>query len=329
MNFWSDKNVFLTGANGFIGSWLTKALVEAGANVVCIIRDSVKQSNLDLLGIRDRVSTVQGSVEDYLLIQRILNEYEIETCFHLAAQTIVGSANRSPLSTFESNIRGTWTILESCRQSKLIERLVVASSDKAYGDHPTLPYTEDFPLNGLYPYDASKVCADVLTRCFCYTYNLPAAITRCANVYGGGDLNFSRIIPGTIRSVLRGENPIIRSDGTPVRDYIYISDVVRGYLLLAQHISTGMATGQAFNFGTNRPISVLDLVNLILRLSGCDSLAPRIMLKTKIEGEIDRQFLSSEKAEKMLGWTPEVSLEEGLSKTIDWYRQYFASLREH
>lgn len=328
MDFWRSKSILVTGAGGFIGSWLAKALVEAGANVTCLIYDDVRLANLDLLQIRNRVNVVHGSVTDYFTVERVLNEYEVDTCFHLAAQAIVGAANRSPLSTFESNIRGTWTVLEVCRNSKLIKRVVVASSDKAYGDHDDLPYTEDFPLSGLYPYDASKACTDILARCYYHTYKLPVGVTRFANVYGGGDLNSSRIIPGTILSILKNEDPIIRSDGTPVRDYIYIDDVVRGYLVLAERLDDERVTGQAFNFGTNSPISVLELVEKIIHLAGNTMVKPKVMLKRKIEGEIDRQYLSSAKTEALLGWRSEVGLDRGVVLTLDWYRSNYEHLRD-
>jgi CDP-glucose 4,6-dehydratase len=228
--FWKNRNVFVTGATGFIGANLVKKLVELGANVVCLQRDVVKLNSLDVLGLQKKVTIINGSVENLDLMSRILNEYEINPVFHLAAQALVGVANRSPLSTFESNIRGTYILLEACRQNSIVERIVVASSDKAYGIHTELPYEEDFSLNGLYPYDVSKTCTDLLAQSFASSYDVPVSIIRSANVYGEGDLNLSRIIPGTIISILKNENPIIRSDGTPIREFIYTEDIVNGYL---------------------------------------------------------------------------------------------------
>ena len=237
----------------------------------------------------------------------------------MAAQAIVGTANRSPLSTFESNIKGTWNILEACREHKLIERIVVASSDKAYGDQKKLPYTEDSPLLGSYPYDASKACADILTRAYHNTYQLPVAVTRLANTYGGGDLNFSRIIPDTIRAILKNQSPIIRSDGTPIRDYMYVKDAASAYITLAENVHRKEVVGQAFNFGTNTPISVIDLVKKMLKIAN-SKLKPIIKGKGKSKGEIDKQYLGSEKAKKMFNWKPQYSIDEGLKETIEWYK---------
>jgi CDP-glucose 4,6-dehydratase len=324
-SFWKNRNALVTGATGFIGAHVTRLLVEQGARVVCLQRDAVRANALDLFDLRRRVTVVNGQLEDYALLERILNEYEIEAVFHLAAQAIVGAANRSPLSTFETNIRGTYFLLEACRVSQTVKRVVVASSDKAYGSHDTLPYAEDFPLLGLFPYDASKVCTDVLTRSFALTYGLPAAVTRFANVYGPGDMNLSRIIPGTILSVLRGAAPVIRSDGTPLREFVYVDDVARGYLLLAEKIEA--ARGEAFNFGAGEPVQMLALATHIIELAGAaGQLEPRVLLKQKIEREIDAQYLSAEKATARLGWRAEVGLEEGLLRTIEWYRQHLADL---
>lgn len=320
MNDWSKKNVFITGATGFVGSWMTSALVKNKANVTVLVRDVRLKIPDYLKKTFANTNIVYGSLTDYQLVERIFNEYEIDICFHLAAQAIVRAANRSPLSTFESNIRGTWNILEVSRNTETLERLIVSSSDKAYGEHKELPYTEDFSLNALHPYDASKACADILARTYYYTYGIPVAVTRCANIYGGGDLNFSRIIPDTIRSIIFNKNPVIRSDGTPVRDYIYIKDVVGAYFTLAEKLLR--VKGEAFNFGTNNPISVLDLVKKIIKHSG-KKLKPVIKGKEKMKGEIQRQYLSSEKAQKLLGWTPKYALDEGLRKTIRWYKDYF------
>jgi len=325
-SFWKNRNALVTGATGFIGAHVARLLVEQGARVVCLQRDAVRANALDLFDLRRRVTVINGQLEDYALLERILNEYDIEAVFHLAAQAIVGAANRSPLSTFETNIRGTYFLLEACRVSPLIKRVVVASSDKAYGSHDTLPYQEDYPLLGLFPYDASKVCTDVLTRSFAHSYALPAAITRFANVYGPGDMNLSRIIPGTILSVLRNEVPIIRSDGTPLREFVYVDDVARGYLMLAEQIET--ARGEAFNFGAGEPVQMLTLVKRIIELAGkAGELEPHVMLKQKIEREIDAQYLSAEKALGRLGWQPAVDLDQGLQQTLDWYRQHLAVLQ--
>jgi CDP-glucose 4,6-dehydratase len=317
MGFWEGKNVLVTGANGFIGSWVADALLENGAKVTALIRDRIPNSELNLSGNVKKINTVDGSLTDINVIKRALNEYEVDTVFHLAAQAIVTTANRSPLSTFESNIKGTWNILEACREHRLTERVVVASSDKAYGDQEKLPYTEDSPLLGLYPYDASKACADILTQSYYNTYQLPIAITRLANTYGGGDLNFTRIIPDTIRAILKNKEPIIRSDGTPVRDYMYAKDAAEGYLVLGENINK--VKGQAFNFGNNSPINVLDLVKEILKAAD-SNLKPVIKGKGKSKGEIDKQYLDSTKAEKVLGWKPKYALNQGLKETIEWYK---------
>ncbi|MFN0120116.1 MAG: NAD-dependent epimerase/dehydratase family protein [Blastocatellia bacterium] len=324
-SFWKQRNALVTGATGFVGAHIARLLLERGARVVCLQRDGVRASSLDLLDLRRRVTVINGAIEDFGLLERVLNEYGIDAVFHLAAQAIVGVANRSPLSTFEANIRGTYCLLEACRQTRSVSRIVVASSDKAYGTHEQLPYTEDYELRGLFPYDASKVCTDVLTRSYAHAYALPAAITRFANIYGPGDMNLSRIVPGTILSVLRGEAPVIRSDGTPVREFVYVDDVARGYLLLAERIDE--ARGEAFNFGTNHPVRMLDLARRIIALAGREGeLEPRVMSQTKIAGEIDAQYLSADKITARLGWRPEVSLDEGLARTIAWYREHLGDL---
>jgi CDP-glucose 4,6-dehydratase len=280
MTFWSRRNVLVTGGSGLLGSWMVEALVGQGANTVCLLRDWVPASRLWAEGLMNRISVVRGELEDRDLLVRTLNEYEIETVFHLGAQTIVGTASRSPLSTFEANIRGTWNLLEACRVCpKLIRRIVVASSDKAYGEHPTLPYTEDAPLVGRYPYDVSKSCADLITFSYWHTYRLPVTVTRCGNLFGGGDLNFNRLIPGTIRSALMDEAPVIRSDGTFIRDYFYVRDAVDAYLQLAERLPDGQFVGQAFNFGTETPMSVVELVDRMCRsdcLRGRGSQSPRV-----------------------------------------------------
>ena len=319
--FWKNRTAFVTGATGFVGAHVVRFLVERGARVVCLQRDAVRANSLDVFDLRRRVTVIQGAVEDYELMARILNEYECEAVFHLAAQALVGAANRSPLSTFESNIRGTYCLLEACRVSETVARIVVASSDKAYGSHKTLPYEEDFPLQGRFPYDVSKTCTDLLAQSFAHSYDLPVTITRSANIYGPGDMNLSRIIPGTIMSVLQNERPIIRSDGTPLRDFMFVDDIAEAYLLLAEKIDE--AKGEAFNFGSGEPVQMLDLVTQIVRLMGKENeLEPIVMLKTKIEREIDAQYLASEKIFKKFGWKPATELETGLKKTIEWYRDF-------
>ena len=319
--FWKSRNVFITGCTGLLGSWLTKALVERGANVTGLIRDLVPKSNLNWSGFNDKINIVRGEMENYFLLERTINEYEIDTVFHLAAQTIVPIANRNPLSTFESNIKGTWNILEACRRSALVKRIVVASSDKAYGGQEKLPYNENTSLEGRHPYDVSKSCADLLCRAYFETYGLLVCITRCGNFYGGGDLNFNRIIPGTIRCILNNERPIIRSDGTLIRDYFYIEDAVGAYLLLAEKIEELNMQGEAFNFSNEIQVTVLELVNKVIKLME-SNLKPKIL--SKAANEIKHQYLSANKAKKMLGWKPKYTLEEGLVRTVGWYRTFLA-----
>ena len=321
-DFWKLRNVFITGCSGFLGYWLTERLVEQGAHVVGLVRDSVPQSSLYRYKLNERISVVRGSVEDYPLLERILNEYEIDTVFHLAAQTIVEIANRSPLSTFEANIKGTWNLLEACRRiHPLVKRIVVASSDKAYGTQEKLPYEEDAPLKGAHPYDVSKTCADLIASAFVETFNLPVCITRCGNFYGGGDLNFNRLVCGTIRSVVHGQPIVIRSDGTPKRDYIYIKDAVSAYCTLAEEMEALNVFGEAFNFSTGKPMSVLDVTALLLELMGKSDHPVKMLNQSR--GEIKDQYLSISKAESILNWSPHYSLEAGLRETIDWYHSFF------
>jgi len=316
-NFWKNRNVFVTGCTGLLGSWLSKALVERGANVIGLIRDLVPKSNLNWNGFNKEITIVRGELEDYFLLERILNEYEIDTVFHLGAQAVVTIANKNPISTFESNIEGTWNILEACRRNPLVKRIVVASSDKAYGEQK-LPYTEDMPLEGRYPYDASKSCADLICRSYFETYNLPVCITRCGNFYGGGDLNFNRIIPRTIRFMLNNEIPEMRSDGTCIRDYFYIEDLVEAYLLLAEKMEKLNIQGEAFNFGNEAKITVLELVNKIIKLMG-SKVKPKIL--NIVTHEIKHQYLSTKKAREILNWKPKFTLEQGLKRTIKWYSE--------
>ncbi len=316
--FWTDRPVFVTGATGLLGGWLVKRLLAAGADVTCLVRDWVPQAELNRAGLLDKVKVIRGDVCDRELLERALGEYDISTVIHLAAQTIVTIANRNPISTFESNISGTWSLLEACRRSPLVKQIVVASSDKAYGEQETLPYHEDIPLQGQHPYDVSKSCADLIAHAYAITFSTPVAITRCGNFYGGGDLNWNRIIPGTIRSILRGKAPIIRSDGSLVRDYFYIEDAAAAYMLLVEKLAENPSFyGQAFNFSNEQPISVLDLVQVISKKMD-SKLSPVIVDEAK--NEISRQYLSSEKARHLLGWKPLFSLDQGLDLTIDWYK---------
>ena len=318
--FWQDRNVFITGVTGFLGSWLTKKLVKNGANVIGLIRDLVPQSNLNWSGFTNKIITVRGEIEDYFLLERILNEYEIDSVFHLAAQTIVTIANKNPLSTFEANIKGTWNILESCRRSPQIERIVVASSDKAYGSHTRLPYDENNSLEGKHPYDVSKSCADLICGSYHETYDLPVCVTRCGNFYGGGDLNFNRIVPGTIQSILNGKTPMIRSDGKMIRDYFYIEDGAEAYMLLAEKMNH-KTHGEAFNFSNEEPMNVIEIVSKITKLMQSD-LQPTILNETS--NEIQEQYLLAKKAHEILGWYPRYNLEAGLTKTIHWYKEFFS-----
>jgi len=326
LNGWSNRNVFVTGAAGLLGSWLAEALIQRGASVTCLLRDWVPDSRLVSSGLHNRSNVVRGELEDAALLTRVLNEYEIDTVFHLGAQTIVGTASRSALSTFESNIRGTWNLLDACKTcSRLVKRIVIASSDKAYGAHDCLPYTEEMPLQGRFPYDVSKSCADLIAFSYFATYRLPVAITRCGNLFGGGDLNYNRLIPGTIRSVLRGEAPVIRSDGSYVRDYFYVRDAVEAYLQLADRLPEEGFIGQAFNFSNELPLSVVALVKQILNLMGRSSLTPVIL--SEASHEIPRQYLNCSKARQLLGWEPVFSIEQGLLETISWYEEHLG-LRE-
>lgn len=317
---WKNANVLVTGADGFIGSHVAKELIERKAEVVTIVRDIKKRSNIDLLNLKKNITIVHGNLINYQDCERAINEYDVDFCFHIAAQAIVGQANRSPLSTFESNIKGTWNILEACRISKTVKGLVIASSDKAYGQQKKLPYTEESPLNGYYPYDASKACQEILARSYFMTYSLPLAITRNANTYGPADMNFSRIIPDVITRILKNEQPVIRSDGSPERDYMYIKDAVNAYLTLAENLHRKDVAGEAFNFGTSKPISVIRLYERIIKLMG-KNFKPKILGEAK--NEIDRQYLDSTKAKKVLDWEAKYTIDEGLKKTIEWYKGHF------
>jgi CDP-glucose 4,6-dehydratase len=325
-SFWDNRPTLVTGATGLLGSWLVKRLLNLGADVVCIIRDTVPQSELIRSGSIERVKVVRGDVCDRVFLERVLGEYEIDTVMHLAAQTIVGIANRNPISTFETNIAGTWQLLEACRHTPTVKQIVMASSDKAYGDCDTLPYLETTPLQGLHPYDVSKSCADLIAQTYGHTYNLPVAITRCGNFYGGGDLNWNRIIPGTIRSILQDKAPVIRSDGSYIRDYIYVEDGAAAYTLLAEQLATNSSLyGQAFNFSNETQVTVLDLVTKIVSLMDGD-LKP--IVQNQASNEIQHQFLDATKAKSVLGWKPEFTLDRGLEKTIVWYENFLDSQQQ-
>ncbi len=317
--FWQDRPTFVTGATGLVGGWLVQRLVAAGADVVCLIRDWVPQSELIRTHASEQVRVVRGDLCDQALLERTLGEYEIDTVIHLAAQTIVGIANRNPVSTFAANIQGTWCLLEACRRSPKLRQVVVASSDKAYGDQDNLPYDEMTPLQGRHPYDVSKSCADLIAHTYAHTYHLPVVITRCGNFYGGGDLNWNRIVPGTIRSILRGQRPIIRSDGQYVRDYFYVEDGAAAYMLLAEALAARPELrGEAFNFSNELQVTVVELVERILSAMQSD-LQPVILNETT--NEIRHQYLSAAKARTMLNWHPLFTLDEGLYRTVRWYRE--------
>ena len=320
-SFWKNHNVFVTGASGLLGSSMVEELLARGASVTCLVRDWVHGSKLLDSDYLSRCNIVRGELIDYDLLLRAINEYEIDSVFHLGAQTIVGTASRSPISTFEANIKGTWNVLEACRQcSGKMQRVLVASSDKAYGSHDKLPYTEDTPLVGRFPYDVSKSCTDLISMSYYHTYGTPVSVTRCGNLFGAGDLNFNRLIPGTIRSALLDETPVIRSDGKFVRDYFYVADAVDAYLRLAEKMPGEDFTGEDFNFGTETPLSVIELVDRILKVMGKTHLQPEIL--NQASHEIREQYLDCTKARRMLEWQPQRTFEEGLQETIDWYRSW-------
>lgn len=320
-SFWLDRPTFVTGATGLVGAWLVRRLLDAGADVVCLVRDWVPQSELVRTGLIERVKIVRGDIRDRDTLERTLGEYEIDTVIHLAAQTIVTIANRNPVSTFESNIAGTWNVLEACRRSPRVKQVVVASSDKAYGDQVTLPYREDAPLQGQHPYDVSKTCTDLIARTYAVSYGLPVVITRCGNFYGGGDLNWNRIIPGTIRSVLRGQKPVIRSNGQYIRDYFYVEDGAAAYMLLAEKLAEKPElAGEAFNFSNEVQITVSEIVDKLLKLMD-SNLEAEIL--NEANNEILHQYLSADKARIQLGWKPLFTLDKGLECTIEWYRKFF------
>jgi len=321
--FWQDRPTFVTGATGLVGAHLVRRLLDAGADLVCLVRDWVPQSELVRGRDIERVRVVRGDVRDQALLERVLGEDEVATVIHLAAQTIVPIANRNPISTLETNVAGTWTLLEACRRSPTVGQVVLASSDKAYGTHEALPYDEDAPLQGRFPYDVSKSCADLVAQAYAATWEVPVAITRCGNFYGGGDLNWNRLVPGTIRSVLRGERPVIRSDGRFVRDWLYVGDGAAAYTLLAERLAddAGLA-GEAFNFAVEERLDVLELTERLLALMGSE-LEPDV--RGEASHEIREQYLAADKARRMLGWEPLYTLDEGMTRTIEWYRGFLGA----
>ena len=321
--WWRSRPVLVTGGTGLLGSQLCAKLVGHGAQVVAVVRDRLASSPLFTEEAGRHVTMAYGDIRDQAFIERVLNNYEIKTVFHLAAQAIVGAANRNPVETFDSNIKGTWTVLEAARRVPGVEQIVTASSDKAYGVHEVLPYTEDAPLQGTHPYDVSKSCADLIAQTYAHTYKLPVCIARCGNLYGGGDLHWNRLVPGTMRAAIEGSAPLIRSDGSMTRDYIYVEDGANAYLTLARKMSEDPSLhGQAFNFGNNAPLSVLQLVQQILQVAGRTDLQPVIL--NQANNEIPAQYLDSSRAMHVLGWQPQYTLEAGLRATLDWYRNYLA-----
>ncbi|EHN09181.1 NAD-dependent epimerase/dehydratase [Patulibacter medicamentivorans] len=322
------RSVFVTGAYGMLGAWLVRALLERGAHVTVLRRDQVRASMLRLDGLEDQCAVVQGDLVAEGVVERAIGEYECDTVFHLAAQTIVGTANRSPVSTFEANIKGTWVLMEACRLQG-VERVIVAASDKAYGPHETLPYQEHFALQPKFPYDVSKAATDLIARSYWHTYGVPTAVTRLANIYGGGDLNRSRLLPEAIAAVLRGRAPVIRSDGSPERDFLYVEDAANAYLAICDQLDADadrpdeplQARGHAFNAGGDRPHSVKSVIDAVVRVSGVD-LQPDIRGKGTPSGEIDRQYVDSTKLREQTGWAPLVGLDEGIERTISWYREH-------
>jgi CDP-glucose 4,6-dehydratase len=318
---WKNKTVFVTGASGLLGPWLLEELLSFDANIVALVRDRVPDSLFFTSNLHQKVTTVQGDLLDLELLQRVLNEFNVDTVFHLGAQPIVGIANRSPLSTFKSNIEGTWNILEACRLSPWVKKVIVASSDKAYGEHKILPYKETAPLQGKHPYDVSKSCTDLIAQSYFHTYKLPVCITRCGNFFGGGDLHFNRIVPGTIKAILENKQPTIRSNGLFIRDYIYVKDVAHAYITLAEQMHREEILGESFNFSTDTPLNVIEVVEKMLSIMNKKALLP--IIKNNACNEIPEQHLSSEKARRLLDWKPKYGIEEGLKETAEWYQNYF------
>lgn len=325
MNAWANRKVLVTGATGLVGAWLCRRLLAEGASVVALVRDWDPQSELIRSGTVNRCTVVSGCLEDYATLVRAITEHEVDTVFHLGAQAIVGTALLNPLDTFESNIRGTYNLLEACRvHQSLVARIVVASSDKAYGEAAILPYTEEMPAQGRHPYDVSKSCTDLLSQTYATTYGLNVSVARCGNIYGGGDLNWSRIVPGTLRSALEGRAPVLRSDGTFRRDYIYVEDVVEAYLALAAATPRDGIRGEAFNFSPERPLTVLEITRAALEAAGRSDLEP--VIQNRAQGEIRDQSLDSGKAMRILGWKAKHTLQASLATTLDWYRRFLESV---
>lgn len=319
------RSAFVTGGYGLLGTALVRALLDRGVEVTVLRRDATPRSALVLEDLERRVNVVSGDVTDAGVVTRALGEYEADTVFHLAAQTIVGTANRSPLPTWEANVRGTWTVLEACRELEAA-RVVVAASDKAYGAHDRLPYREDFALQPRFPYDVSKAATDLIARSYWHTYGVPVATTRFANIYGGGDTNRSRLVPEAVDAALAGRRPVIRSDGTPERDFLYVDDAAQAYLAIADALDEdGAARGEAFNAGGGRSHAVREVVELICRIAGTD-VEPDIRGKGTPRGEIDRQYVDTTKLRETTGWAPRVGLEDGLRLTVEWYRAHPAAL---
>ena len=326
-SFWTGRKVLITGATGIVGSWVVKELVDRAAEVIALVLDVNPQSELYRSGVVNQVSVVNGCLEDFAALERAVVANGVDTVFHLGAQAIVEVGRMAPLATLETNVRGTWNVLEVCRQQReLVQRVVIASSDKAYGEHDVLPYSEDMPLQGKYPYEVSKSCADLIAQSYHTTYQLPIAIARCGNIYGGGDLNWSRIVPGTIRSLHRGERPVLRSDGKYIRDYIYVKDVALGYLALAENLHLPSVQGESFNFSPESRTTVLEIVWEIRRLMGREDLEP-VILNTAV-GEIHNQYLSAAKALRLLRWQAAYTLEQGLRETIQWYREFLPNVAQ-
>ncbi|MBS3066059.1 GDP-mannose 4,6-dehydratase [Candidatus Pacearchaeota archaeon] len=321
INFWKDKNVFITGGAGFIGTWIIKELVDKGAEVYCLVKEMPKESNFTGLGLDKKVSLIYGDILDINSLKLFFEKYNIDSVFHLAAQPLVQLALKSPLETIETNVMGTLNVLEACRLNPRIKRILIASTDKAYGSSEKLPYDETFPLRGEYPYDVSKSCVDLISHAYGKTYNMPVAITRCSNVYGGGDLNFDRIVPETIKHILFNENISIRSSGKFKREFFYVKDAAHAYVVLAEKIEELGLKGEAFNFGTDKPVVILDLVKNIIDISERKDV--KIDILDIAKAEIKDQYLSSEKARKILKWEPKYNLEEGLKETFNWYKEYF------
>ena len=321
--FWHRKTVLCTGVTGLVGGWLVAELLDRGAAVVALVRNTDHRSEFLRSGAFRRVALVAGQLEDFQVLERAINQYEVDTVIHLGAQAIVTAAERSPMQTFESNIRGTYNLLEACRiHPELVQRVVVASSDKAYGNNHGVAYTEDLPLIANHPYDVSKACGDLIAQTYANTYSLPVAIARCGNIYGGGDLNWNRLVPGTIRAFLQDQCPQIRGDGASVRDYLYVKDAVWAYLALAERAADPGVRGEAFNFSAADPRTVLEVVHGVSELMHTQHLQPNVLDVAR--NEIPNQVLATDKARQVLAWCPRYRLAEGLAETIDWYRTFLA-----